>query len=239
MNQKLSSLSVALPCFNEEALIAETLDKAHSILTNFTDKLEVIVVNDGSTDESLNILLEAKTKYPNLTIVNAKHAGYGSALRQGFSEAKMEWIFITDSDQQFDLNEFSKLSEHSDNSDFIIGYRAQQEDGKLRGLMRKSWRFYSLIMAGLSPDIRDPNCAFKLINQKALLKCLPLISDGALISTELLSNASKNNIQIVQIPVSHFPRKSGIATGGKPSVVIKAVYETLKLWRFRMKKVKA
>ena len=100
----ISGLSVVLPAYNEEAVIADTVlgvvqyGKARSL------PLEIIVVNDGSKDSTREIVEKIRSQNPDVKLVNhEQNRGYGEALRSGFDTATKEWLFLMDSDGQFDI----------------------------------------------------------------------------------------------------------------------------------------
>jgi len=79
--------------------------------------------------------------------------------------------------------------------------------------------------------VKDVDCAFKLIKKEVVDNIWPLKSDGALVSSELLIKAQKKGYKILEVPVSHYPRKSGKQTGANPRVIFKAFYDIAALWQ--------
>jgi len=114
MTHSVSSLSVVLPAYNEESLIALTIQTCFDYLKGRFKKSEVIVVDDGSKDRTAEIVRDLQETYPDLRLERHEtNRGYGEALRTGFNAAKMDWILLMDSDGQFDIAEMEKFLPHT------------------------------------------------------------------------------------------------------------------------------
>lgn len=227
--KKLKELSVFFPFYNEEANIAGQTKDALEHIPQFTGKLEIILVNDGSSDDTKKIGRQLAKKYPAVKLVSHdSNKGYGGALKSGFKAAQYDWVFFADGDRQFDLRELGKLTAKSDQADLVIGYRHNRADTFIRTLNAKLFNLLIRLLFGLK--VRDIDCAFKLI-KKDVLGSLELKSDGAMISSELLIKARKAGYKIVEVPVEHFPRQVGDSTGADPKVIFKAFYDIATLWR--------
>ena len=225
-------LSVVVPCFNEEGNIAGVVAQAAEVGREAATDLEIVVVDDGSTDDTAAVLGELQRQVPELKIVSHPlNRGYGAAVRSGLQRASMEYVFLTDGDGQFDLSELPRaigmLSEH----DVVAGYRLQRRDGWWRQLWGRSWTAMVNLVLGLR--IRDANCAFKLLPQ-GLLRSSDLRSDGALISAELLYEARRADLSVGECGVSHYPRPSGSQTGASPRVILTAFAELAAFAMYRL-----
>lgn len=226
--QKLSSLSVFFPCLNEEPNIPLFVEEAMRVLPKFARKYEIIIVNDGSRDGSLKIAKKMKKKYPEVEIVNhAKNRGYGASLKSGFAHAKYDWVFFTDGDLQFSLDQLKDFLPFTEKYQAVIGFRKKRADGALRDTNAKIYKTFVDILFRL--HVKDIDCAFKLISKKAL-NLVNLESEGAFISAELLYKLKKKRIKFKQLPVDHFPRRYGSPTGNKLSVILRACKEALRLY---------
>lgn len=226
---KLSALSVFFPCYNEEENIRELLAQALAVFPQHASKLEIIIVDDGSTDRTREIAEEIARANPVVRVVTQENGGYGKALRKGFEVSQHDFIFFADADLQFDLRDFEKLVPLAESSDFVIGYRLTRADGFKRVVTMKGLKVWSWFFLGYPWYIRDTNCAFKLMKRACLSRLLPLSSDGALISTELLLRADRAKMKISQVGVHHLPRIHGVATGQQPGVIARCVKETFTL----------
>ncbi|MCZ6698756.1 MAG: glycosyltransferase family 2 protein [Planctomycetota bacterium] len=226
---RLSSLSIFFPCYNEAENVERVTRAALEAAPQFADSFEIIIVNDGSRDRTGQIADQLAAEIPEVRAVhNRPNRGYGGAVARGLTEARMEWIFFTDGDGQFDIAEVPKLIELLDRGDFAIGYRMKRADSFLRVLNARAWGVLVRAVFGLT--VRDIDCAFKLL-PKSLIDGIELQSEGALISTELLAKAARQGLRIVETGVNHYPRKAGRQTGANPAVILKAFYELFKLRR--------
>jgi len=218
-------LSVVVPCFNEEGNIAPVVVQAAEVGRRLAGELEIIVVDDGSTDDTARVLATLQESVPELRIVaHPRNRGYGAAVRSGLDRAAMDYVFLTDGDGQFDLEELSAAVELLSEHDVVAGYRRHRRDGWLRQVWGRAWTILVNQLFGL--HVRDVNCAFKLVPQ-SLLRGSDLRSDGALISAELLFEARRAALSLGQCAVTHYPRRTGRQSGASIRVIATAFAELL------------
>ncbi len=230
--KKLSSLSVFFPAFNEEENIPHLLEQALRYIPAFADTYELIIIDDGSQDNTRAIAQsQAETNAHIRVISHSTNLGYGAALKTGFEQAKYEWVFFTDADLQFNFSELESFLEFTDAYSAIIGYRTARAEGFSRA--RNAYLFKLFINLLFRVHVKDIDCAFKLFKTE-LIKPLKLQSDGAFISAELLYKLKKNHVKIKQLPVTHYPRLRGNPTGANLKVILKAGIDALSLY-FSMK----
>lgn len=223
---KLSSLSIILPAYNEAANIYSAIKAADDIAKEVAQDYEIIVVNDGSTDDT-GVILDALTiHFDKLRPVHQKNKGYGGAITTGFKNAEKEWIFFTDSDLQFDLRELKEFIPYTENHDYVLGHRQERADSKKRKLLQNLLKVWAWVFFGVPFWIKDIDCAFKLMRATEFKSLMPFYSEGGIISSEFVSKIVKSTKKIVQLPVSHYPRKHGSQTGADMKVVKKAITET-------------
>jgi glycosyltransferase involved in cell wall biosynthesis len=226
--KKLSSLSVFFPCFNEEKNIPLFIEEALAYFPKVATQFELIIINDGSSDNSLEIAEGLAKKHKQVRVVShSENRGYGAALRTGFESAKYDWIFFTDGDLQFRLNQLDSFIPYTKNHHVIIGYRRSRAEGKLRAFNAGLFKLYVDLLFRVG--VRDIDCAFKLFHKKTL-RSLHLESTGAFTSSEILYKLKKQGEVFVQLPVTHRKRKHGSPTGNNIKVIIKAGVEALSLY---------
>lgn len=223
----LPSLCVVVPCRDEAPTIESVVRDAVRHGAEVARTVEVVVVDDGSTDGSAAILRALREEgLPVRVITHGKTLGYGAAVRSGFDAAASELVLLVDGDGQFDLADLARVARALPGHDVVVGYRAPRMDPPHRVLNGMAWTWLTDVCLGVS--VRDVNCAFKLL-PRALLEASTLRSDGALVSAELLSSARRLGLRIVEVPVRHLPRQAGHATGADPAVVLRAFRELLGL----------
>lgn len=232
---KVSQLSVFFPAYNEEANIKATVTRAASILPQVAEKWEIIVVNDGSTDRTGQVVKQLMKKPFDQTqgklrmITHDPNRGYGEALKSGLYGARYDWIAFTDSDGQFDFGEITKFLEKRSQAQLAIGYRVNRQDPLTRKLFGVVWTGLSNLLLGIR--VKDADCGFKLI-KKEVIDTIPrlLSSRGAMVSPELLAKAKKAGFQILEVGVQHYPRQEGKQTGASLKVIVNSFFDLGKLW---------
>jgi glycosyltransferase involved in cell wall biosynthesis len=222
----LSELSIFVPAYNEEKNIAAQIEHIIGAASTLAKKYEVIIVDDGSTDKTGKISDSLAGRYPQVQVIHQENRGYGGALKTGFKEARFKWVFFTDSDLQFDMSELRYLIEQVNNADMVLGYRSNRVEGFRRSMLAKLLHIWAWFWLGFPLDIEDIDCAFKLMKADVIRSILPLLSDGAMISTEMLLKAKRAGFLYEQVAVSHLPRLAGKPTGNSMKVIFRAVKET-------------
>jgi glycosyltransferase involved in cell wall biosynthesis len=219
------SVSLVLPAHNEAPNLLPLLEEARRTLSRLTKEHEIIVVDDGSGDDTARIALEFGGAR---LLRHERNRGYGAALRTGLRAARMQWVVFTDADLQFRLADLVALLEVSNDVDIVAGYRAPRRDPRLRRFLGWGWGRLVRICYGLR--VRDVDCAFKLFRRE-VLDAIPIESVGAFINTEILIRADAAGFRIREVPVRHYPRASGSASGARPRVILRALRELVVLRR--------
>lgn len=228
------SISIIFPAYNEEENIVKVIEQARDVISKIFDDFEIIVVNDGSHDNTGVIIDEMRHSEPVLFPVHhAQNKGYGATLRSGIEAASKDLIFFTDSDLQFDISEITHLLYEIDDYDIVAGYRADRADPAHRRFNAWGWNVLVRMVLGLK--IRDIDCAFKLF-RRGVFNDIRLESVGAMINTEILVQAQWQKKRLKEVPVRHFPRVAGEQSGANLRVICKALYELLSM-RSRLKRV--
>lgn len=222
------SLSVVLPAYNESENIEKTVTHAVSYLEKTFRDYEVIVVNDGSVDGTPSIVEKLASSNQRIVLLNhPKNLGYGSALRSGFERASLDYIFLMDSDGQFDISDIDRFIPFLENYEVVVGYREKRADPFIRSLNARLYHLFILLLFGLK--FRDMDCAFKMFPRSVYHAVKPIESGGALFSAEFLVRLKQKGFTIREVPVRHFPRRFGRQTGANPRVIIRMFKECWKL----------
>jgi glycosyltransferase involved in cell wall biosynthesis len=221
-------ITVVVPAHNEAGEIATVVSNIERALRSVVAKLEIIVVDDGSTDETPEILSGLLSEGRIRVVRHQVNRGYGAALRSGFSAASSDFVSFIDGDGQLDPADLRQLLACADRDTFAIGYRKQRNDPAFRVLLGAVFsRLFVPLAIGIR--VRDVDCALKVFPAQ-YFRMVTLRADGALINAELLAHARTLGYRIEQIPVAHYARTHGEQSGAKLSVVLKVLKE---LWHIR------
>ncbi len=213
MDAAPAGLSLVVPAFNEASNLRATVAEADAALAAAFPSHEIVLVDDGSADDTPAICRELAAKYPHLRVVRfARNRGYGAALRTGFETAKLPLVAFTDADGQFDLAELGLLASylgHESTAQIACGYRHRRRDPLKRRVLSRGYNL--LVRALLNTRVRDCDCALKVFRRAAVLKLLPK-SRGFFVNAEMLSRAAKLGLAVIESPVTHKPRRAGAST---------------------------
>jgi dolichol-phosphate mannosyltransferase len=201
------SLSLVIPAFNEAAGIAQAVKEADAALRQLVGDYEILVIDDGSSDGTAQVVGSLVAEYPRLRLLaHDKNRGYGAALRTGFQCARYEYVAFTDADCQFDLYDLSRLLRHTPTHPIVVGYRVGRQDSARRRFFSHG---YNLLVRGLlGTGVRDCDCALKVFQRSALRRLHPE-TNGFFVNTELLTRARQLGMSVMEVGVRHRPRLRG------------------------------
>jgi glycosyltransferase involved in cell wall biosynthesis len=220
---RLCGLSLILPCHDEANNVERAIDEATAAGELVADAHELLIVDDGSRDDTRELAQARAAADPRVRVlVHDVNRGYGAAVRTGLAAARLEWIFLTDADLQFDVGELVRFTPLAQASDIIAGYRTRRADPPHRLLNAAAWNM--LVRRVFDVPLRDVDCAFKLM-RRDVVQALPLAAEGAMVSTELITRAHDAGARIAELGVAHRPRTAGRSSGASPRVVMRAFRE--------------
>ncbi len=207
MVSALRRISLVLPAYNEAAGILTCLDEAHRALTNSGRDFEILVVDDGSTDNTAELVEGYARKFPAVRLLrHGMNLGYGAALRTGFESAEYELVAFSDADGQFFIEDLEELIAKAENSHIVVGQRVNRQDSTLRRFY--SWGYNQIVRRLFGTRVHDCDCALKVFHTKSLAYLLPE-SRGFLVNAEMLSRANRLGFNVEELPVRHRPRRFG------------------------------
>ncbi len=229
MDHSLSSLSMVLPAYNEEAVIAETISRVLAYGRKRGIPFEIIVINDGSRDCTPAIVRDLQSAHAEIRLVSHRqNKGYGEALRSGFDAASMDWIFLMDSDGQFDIAQLDEFMPWAEGHDMVIGYREHRADALHRVVF--GWGFTLLMNLLFDMRYADIDCAFKLFRRSAWKAVQPIAStDHKIFTVEWLWKAKRSGLNIKELPIRHYQRIKGTQTGARLDVIWQMLGSLLRL----------
>lgn len=223
---KLKSLSIFFPCFNDLQTLPALVSKSRKAASQLTSDFEVIIVDDGSGEETIKMLAKLKKNYPRLRISrHPKNLGYGAALRTGFKTARKEWIFYTDGDGQYDPGELLLLAKNlGKKTDIVNGYKLKRADSLARRIIGV---FYNLPLRKIYKlPISDIDCDFRLIRRSSLEKIDLSLNSGA-ICLELIVKLQKSGARFKEVGVHHFPRLIGKSQFFRPKNIFRVIKDNM------------
>lgn len=221
---KLSSLSILIPTFNNAKTIATVLEEALGVGKQLAGKYRVVVINDGSTDETEQILEKYKSHSHMEVRTHNRNQGYGATIRELYYEGNSsEWMFTVPGDYQIGANELKKLIPLTDRADIIIGLRKNRQDPQSRLVQSTIYNILLRIIFGIT--IRDIN-SVKLI-RATVMRTVHLVSRSAFVDAELCIKAIRAGYRTREVPISHRsdPNKG---SGGNWSTIVRTLADMIR-----------
>lgn len=222
-------LSLVIPVHNEAENLERVLPRALEALSRLSDGFEVVLVDDGSTDESVGVAQRCLAgSGGELQVVTHDHqSGYGLTVADGLRAASGDWVAFCDGDGQFDPLDLRILAERADQAELVAGWRIHRADPWYRSLV--SGTFNLVVRALYGIYFRDVDCGFKLIRHDLLVAASPIRARSALLNTELYFKAQRSGFRIVQVGIQHHPRLAGRRSGGRLLPILRAMRESVRL----------
>lgn len=216
-------LAVVIPVYNEEACIENVVQSWLVMLDRLSVQYHMLVLNDGSTDETLSHL--TAFDHPRLEVVDKPNSGHGPTILQGYHRAVQvaDWVFQCDSDDEMKPDAFPILWEHRQTFDAMFGMRTQRTQNVSRKFISafSRWTVRRLFGTGM----QDVNTPYRLIRASVLKKIIERIPNDTIAPNILISGALiKQQYKIFYHPVQHEGRRTGSVS------IVK-----WKLWKIAMK----
>jgi dolichol-phosphate mannosyltransferase len=207
-------LVVVIPAYNEEACIRDVVPMWINGIAEVVplDRFKLLVINDGSRDQTGAILDELTGLYPNLIAKHQLNGGHGKAIYNGYQmavEMNPNFVFQTDSDDQFVPMDFKKFWEKRNDSDFVLGFREVRNDDPFRLIITRILKYSLLFIYGTY--IHDANIPFRLIRTSFLAKLLEALPATTPFAPNIFLSvlAKKAGQTLFNIPVLHKERETG------------------------------
>lgn len=215
-------LTAVIPAYNEQDCIVECVLETNSVLTGLQRPFEILVVDDGSTDGTLDALRKLKPAVPELRAISLAHnRGQTAAMAAGFERARGEFVVTLDADQQNDPNDIPRLLGLTQEYDVICGRRAKRRDNVVR---RVSSRFANNVRNRLTGEtISDTGCTLKIFRTSFLRKAKLFEGMHRFLPTLLRMEGAR----VTEVPVNHRPRTRGATKYGVWNRVFKSARDLL------------
>ncbi len=204
--RKCGGVTVIIPCHNEQGSIAETVRVIWSTLSNAHRPFEVIVVDDGSTDQSVNRLAPYRTCRELKIISNAQNRGYGFSLKRAIGRAAYETIVITDADGTYPNQRIAEMIDLMDGADMVVGARIGHQVHM--PLARRPAKWFLRKLAGYlaETNIPDLNSGFRVMKRSLVHKFKRLLPDGFSFTTTITLALLTHGYEVRYVPIDYGKR---------------------------------
>ena len=209
-NPELGGISMVFPVHNESFIIEHTLRNYIAEFQGRVSDFEVIVAEDGSTDDTKVVLERLEGELPIKLFMSDERKGYQQAVLDAIGHASMPWVFIVDSDYQFAVIDFWRLEPYRVSHDIILGYKSPRKDPFYRIWLSAGFNF--LLRRFFGVPYRDMDTGFRLIRKEALDLLAPKIHHLDTFTAEFVVRAHYAGYHIQEVPVKHYARKIGSTT---------------------------
>jgi len=202
------SISAFFPACNDVGSIGKIIHTMAWLLPKLANDYEIVVVNDGSTDGTGDLLSVLAREYAFLKVIHhGVNRGYGAALITGFANCSRDLIFYTDGDGQYDVEELPLLlGAFGEDVDVVNGYKISRADPKYRII---AGRIYQHLMRFLFRlNVRDIDCDFRLF-RRSLLAHIQLTCHSGVICVEMMKRFQDRGCRVAEVPVHHYHRYHG------------------------------
>jgi glycosyltransferase involved in cell wall biosynthesis len=216
-------LSLVIPAHNEALNLTKVVASSIAILEGLAPDWEIVLVDDGSTDDTVAVARAAMG--PALSrlrvVVHEGKRGYGSTVADGLRASRMGYAAFMDGDGQFDPADLLRLAELMPNADLVAGWRRRRADPGYRLVI--AGVFNILVRRLYGVRVQDIDCGLKLMRREVLDAAAPLLARSALLNTELFFKSQRSGFRIQQVAVSHYPRVAGIRSGARLIPILRAI----------------
>lgn len=236
LTNAFGSVSVVIPVYNAEREVAQTLDEVQAYLESTGRPHEILVVADGNTDRTADIVRERGRGVQ--LLCNEQNRGKGFSVRRGMLASKMNWALFMDVDHSTRIENLDAFADHADSSDVIIasrrvaGARIVRQQHRIRQALGKTFPY--LVRALVLPEISDTQCGFKLFRRSAVEKIFPAQTvERFAFDVELLLLARAHNLRISEVPIDWDNPTSSTLRIGRDAT--RMLLDVMKLfWRHRI-----
>ena len=226
----MPGLSVFFPAYNDAGTIASLVITSVKVAATLTDDFEVIVIDDGSADDTPQILDELARIYPDCVRIvhHDVNRGYGGALRAGFATARKDLVFYTDGDAQYDPSEMALLwHKMTDDVDWVNGWKISRADPLHRIVIGRLYHHYVKLLFGLR--VRDVDCDFRLMRRR-IFDVVRLEKNSGVICLEMMKKFQDAGFRVAEHPVHHYHRAYGKSQFFNFPRIYRTAIDVMKLW---------
>jgi len=226
--KSIHSISIMFPLYKDRRTVKKMIFKSQKVLKSLNKKSEIVIVDDGCPEGSGLLAKKISKSFRNIKVIfHKKNLGYGSALKTGFKNCKSQWIFQTDGDAEYDVNDLKKLIKLSNKSDLIITYRFKKKYRTSRIII--SWIYNALLRVLFLTNFKDISTGSRLIKKK-MLKKIKLKSKSPFIGAELAIKSKYSGLKVSEVGIHTYPRTFGTGSTVSLKNIILTIQEMLKMY---------
>lgn len=230
MSAFADSISIVIPAFNEEATIVPVVDEARGVLASLTTDYEVLVVDDGSSDETGARADELARRDPAhvRVIHHDQNRGFAGAIKTCYANAQKDWVFLAPADKQVDLGELKNFVALADGADIVVGYRMNRADGFSRKLNSFAFHLLCRIFFGITLK----QISTSKLYRRTLLQSIPIQAapSSAMVEPEVIFKAMQRGARLREVGMTHYPRAAGKPKGTGARMIVNTFGELFRLW---------
>lgn len=208
-----ASVSVVVLAYDDAPTLPRLVPQLRNVLSSLTPDFEILIVDDGSKDATPAVSAELAVLSSEVKLVRHEvNRGVGAAFRAGWQASTHDWVGYIDGDGQYEPADFVRLAAAlSAGAQMASGLRVRRADPLLRS---GASAVYNGLLRGIyGAPLRDTNSGIKLYTRDLLMAVSPLLSDGSFFDAEILIKSARSGYRIVEVPVTHRPRRHGRAMG--------------------------
>lgn len=230
MSQKLpDSISVFFPVYNDARSIGKLVEDVREVLRRRFRDWEIILVDDGSTDDSPAVVDRLAASDRRVRAVHhGRNRGYGAAIATGLATGTGELVFYTDGDGQYDPRELDLLLDALGDADVVNGFKTARADHMVRKFEGRLYHAVGRVLFELS--VRDIDCDFRLFRRHVVRHILPLACSGGTVGVEMLAKVKIHGYHVAEVPVHHYPRPYGTSQFCGAGRIARAIWQMFLLW---------
>jgi len=216
------SLTISIPAYNDSQSLVKLVHESQTLCRQLNIDLVMLIVNDGSDDDTLKVANNLAAEYGNIRVVNhERNLGFGESLKKVFMLPKTEWVLFLPGDNQFPVSNLLRFLDMRDDYDFILGFRKERKDTVIRKLYSIFYNWMVSMLSGYK--VRDVNSI--VFFRSKIFNTIQLKGKSAFVHAEFFIRASKAGFRITEVEVLHQEREFGFGSGGNLRVIAATVRE--------------
>jgi glycosyltransferase involved in cell wall biosynthesis len=222
-------ISIFFPVYNDEKTIEIMVEKCQTVLKDIANQYEIIIVNDGSPDNSGAIANKIAAVNNTVKVVHHEvNLGYGAAIKSGFKNARFNLVCFTDGDDEYDINDLRKMIKLYEYYDLIITFRYVKLYSTLRVFISSVYnKLFRIVFRTM---YRDISTGLRLM-RKDIFEELTIISDSPFIGAEITLRTMLKGYRVGEMGIQTFPREFGKGASVSPKNIIRTIKDMRRVYK--------